>query len=254
MGLTDLHIHSTYSNDATTTVRGILRQAADIGLDVICITDHDQIRGSLEAREMASKYNMEAIPGVEVSTSEGHLLGLFIEKLPPPGLSMVDTLLRIGELGGIAIAPHPFNRLPSSLSMQAVIGVLTQPRVKRILKGIEVYNMGTQGFDAVVQKLSIYLPLAKIASSDAHVYWAIGAGKTEFPGVTAGDLREALENCTTVPIAYSGKFSAITYLSWMRRMTLRRLGFSSDSTSISRPVDTTRPKRDDAKIRSDKQG
>jgi predicted metal-dependent phosphoesterase TrpH len=231
MGLTDLHIHSIYSNDATTTVRGILRQAADMGLDVICITDHDQIRGSLEAREMASKYNIEAISGVEVSTSEGHLLGLFIEKLPPPGLSMVDTLLRIGELGGIAIAPHPFNRLPSSLSMQAVIGVLTQPRVKRVLKGIEVYNMGTQGFDAVVQKLSIYLPLARIASSDAHVYWAIGAGKTEFPGVTAGDLRDAL-----------------------RRMTLRKFGFTSDSTSISRPVDTRRRNQAASKMRGNKKG
>jgi predicted metal-dependent phosphoesterase TrpH len=249
MGLTDLHIHSTYSDDATTTVRGILRQAADIGLDVICITDHDQIRGSLEAREMASKYNMEAIPGAEVSTSEGHLLGLFIEKLPPPGLSVVETLLRIGEQGGIAIAPHPFNRLPSSLGMQSVIGVLTKPRAKGILKGIEVHNMGTQAFDALVQKLSVYLPLARVASSDAHVYWAVGAGRTEFPGITAGDLREALENCTTVPIPFAGKFSAVLYLSWVRRMVLRRLGFSSDSTSISRPVDTTRPKRDGIKIK-----
>jgi hypothetical protein len=114
--------------------------------------------------------------------------------------------------------------------------------------------MGTQGFDAVVQKLSIYLPLARIASSDAHVYWAIGAGKTEFPGVTAGDLREALENCTTVPIGYSGKFSALTYLSWMRRMTLRKFGFTSDSTSISRPVDTRRRNQAASKMRGNKKG
>jgi predicted metal-dependent phosphoesterase TrpH len=69
--------------------------------------------------------------------------------------------------------------------MEAVLGALTNPRAKGALKGIETHNMGTQNFDKIAQKLSIYLPLAKIASSDAHIYWAIGAGRTEFPGETA---------------------------------------------------------------------
>ena len=49
MGTADLHIHSTYSHDATTTVRAILKHASDVGLDVIAVADHDNIRGSLEA-------------------------------------------------------------------------------------------------------------------------------------------------------------------------------------------------------------
>jgi predicted metal-dependent phosphoesterase TrpH len=84
MGTADLHIHSTYSYDATTTVRAILKHASDVGLDVIAVTDHDDIRGSLEARELAPQYGIEAIPAVEISTKDGHLVALFVESLPPP--------------------------------------------------------------------------------------------------------------------------------------------------------------------------
>ena len=238
MGTADLHIHSTYSYDATTTVRAVLKQAADVGLNVIAVADHDEIRGSLEARELAPNYGIVSIPAVEVSTKEGHLVALFVETLPPAGLSLVDTLIHIGRLGGVAIAPHPFNNLPSSLSMESVVSALTNPRAKGVLKGIETHNMSTQSFDTVAQKLSVYLPLAKIASSDAHVYWAIGAGRTEFPGETAQDLRNALDQMTTVPIPYGEEFSPKAILSWARRMTLRKFGYASDSKSASQPINT----------------
>ncbi len=238
MGFADLHVHSIYSPDATSTVRAVLKQAADVGLSVIAVTDHDEIRGSLEAHELAPNYGIESIPAVEVSTKEGHLLALFVETLPPRGLTLIETLLYIGRLGGVAIAPHPFNHLPSSLSMQAVLGALTNPRAKAVLKGIETHNMATQAFDSIVQKLSIYLPLAKIAASDAHIYSAIGAGRTEFPGETAQDLRDALEKNTTIPIPYKEDFSTSAMLSWLRRMTLRMFGYASDSISASQPINT----------------
>lgn len=236
MGTADLHIHSIYSSDATTTVRAILKQASDAGLDVIAVTDHDEIRGSMEAQQLAPKYGIEVIPGAEISTKEGHLVALFINSLPPAGMSLTDTLLQIGRQGGIAIAPHPFNKLPNSLSMESVLGALTNPRAKSILKGIETHNMGTQNFDRIAQKLSIYLPLAKIASSDAHIYWAIGAGRTEFNGKTSNDLRAAIQTNTTVPIPYEEEFSARAVLSWVHRIALRRFGYASDSKSITTPI------------------
>lgn len=238
MGTADLHIHSIYSTDATTTVRAILKQAADVGLNVIAVTDHDEIQGSFEAQRLAPEYGLEAIPGAEVSTSEGHLVALFIKNLPPAGMSMVETLLDIGRQGGIAIVPHPFNNLPNSLSLEAVMGALANENAKVVIKGIETHNMSTQNFDKLVQKLAIFLPLAKLAASDAHVYWAVGAGRTQFPGKTAEDLRAALETNNTIPIPYQEEFSPRAVLSWVRRITMKRFGYASDSESITTPIQT----------------
>jgi len=138
------------------------------------------------------------IPAVEVSTKDGHLLALFIEKLPPVSLPLADTLRLVGDLGSIAVAPHPFNQFPGSLGLEHVVSVLTKTNLKNILRGIEVYNMSTQPFNQRVQRLSAYLPFSKTAGSDAHVYWAIGTGKTEFKGTRATDIKVALETGTTI--------------------------------------------------------
>ena len=240
MGLADIHIHSIYSYDATTTVRGILKQASNADLNVIAITDHDEIRGAFDARELGSQYGIEVIPGVEVTTKDGHLLGLFIEKIPPRDLSLEETLKIIGDLGGIAVAPHPFNQLPGSLSMDKVIGILNKPDVKNILRGIEVYNMTTQPFDSMVQKISSYLPFAKTAGSDAHVYWAIGTGKTQFNGTCAAELRTALETGATTALPYQEDLMRKYIFNWLRRITLRRLGYVSDHTSVTDSILTQR--------------
>jgi predicted metal-dependent phosphoesterase TrpH len=239
MGQADLHIHSVYSYDAATTVRAILKHAADVNLDVIAVTDHDDLRGSLEACQLAPRYGLEVIPAAEVLTREGHLLALFIKTLPPAGMSLSDTLLHIGRQGGIAILPHPFNNLPNSLQEESVFAALADARLKGVLKGIETHNMGTQSVNGTAQKLSIYLPLAKIAASDAHVYWAIGAARTEFPGKTAQDLRQALDSNLTIPIPYNEKFLPRGILSWLRYIFLRRLGYAVD-VRASQQVDTQR--------------
>jgi len=240
MGFADIHIHTIYSYDATTTVRGVLKQASSVGLNVIAITDHDEIRGAFDARELASQYDLEVIPGVEVTTKDGHLLALFVEKLPPRGLSLAETLLHIGELGGIAVAPHPFNQLPGSLSMDNVIRMLTRPELKEVLKGIEVYNMTTQPFDEKVQKLSAYLPFSKTAGSDAHVYWAIGTGRTEFQGKTTADLRVALESSKTIAHPYHADIMRKHLFNWLGRITLRQLGYVSHAAAAKERISTQR--------------
>lgn len=240
MGMADIHIHTIYSHDATTTVRGVLRQASTVGFDVIAITDHDDIRGAFDARELASQYNLEVIPGVEVTTKQGHLLALFIEKIPRRGLSLIDTLKIIRDLGGIAVAPHPFNQLPGSLSMNTVVSILGKLDLKNVLRGIEVYNMTTQPFDERVKKISAYLPFAQTAGSDAHVHWAIGTGKTEFRGKTAAELRIALEQGITIPHPYEKEIMWPYLFNWLRRITMRRFGFVSHSATMEEQVSTQR--------------
>src|SRR5205814_2331433 len=167
-------------------------------------------------------------------------LGLFIEKIPPRDLSLADTLEIIGDWGGIAVAPHPFNQLPGSLSMDKVIGILNKPDLKSVLRGIEIYNMTTQPFDEKVQKISSYLPFAKTAGSDAHVYWAIGTGTTEFEGTTAAELRTALENAKTIPHPYEEDLTRKYIFNWLRRITMRKLGYVSHSTASTENIITQR--------------
>jgi hypothetical protein len=75
MGRADIHIHSIYSIDGTDTVTEILEQATyHANLDVVAVTDHDDLRGALEARELSGKYGIDVVPGVELTTLEGHVL------------------------------------------------------------------------------------------------------------------------------------------------------------------------------------
>jgi predicted metal-dependent phosphoesterase TrpH len=236
MGNADIHIHSSYSHDGTTTVRAVLKQAASVGLDVIAISDHDVIRGSLAACDLAPQYGLQAIPAVEISTREGHLLALFVEQPIPAQAPLIETLLRIGDLGGIAIAPHPVNPLPHSLPLHALEEVMAHKAARKILKGYEVYNMGYEIFTQQVKALSAELPLARMASSDAHIHWTIGNGRTGFRGQTAEELRIAIEKRKTVPIPAPQHFTLRPILSWMGLVLLRRFGYVSDNLTPEEPI------------------
>jgi predicted metal-dependent phosphoesterase TrpH len=195
---------------------------------------------------LAPEYRLEAIPAVEVSSSEGHILALFIKKPIPAGRPLNETLLRIGGQGGIAVAPHPVNPLPKSLSMEALVGAVAHERARHVLKGIEVYTMGYQIFNRLAQKLSRWLPLAKTAGSDSHVYWTIGMGQTRFDGSTAADLRLALENMATTPVPAPTKFSLMPILGWLGHVTLRRFGIIAQNLYPDGPIIVQRVKLDPA--------
>ena len=76
MGLADLHLHTIYSYDGTASLPAVLSRAKQLGLDIIAITDHDEIAGALKALEIAPNYGVEVIPGIEITTAEGDLLAL----------------------------------------------------------------------------------------------------------------------------------------------------------------------------------
>jgi predicted metal-dependent phosphoesterase TrpH len=197
MGLADLHIHTIYSYDGTASVPAVLAQAKQVGLDVIAITDHDEVKGALKAFELAPQFGIEVIPGIEITTAEGDLLALFVTEKITPGLSLIETILKVGEAGGICIAPHPMARGAGmkSLSGPSIIRALDHPRTSRILMGIETYNATALDRESnlLAQKLWAECPeSAQVGNSDAHILRAIGTGATEFLGHTAADLLDAL--------------------------------------------------------------
>ena len=201
MGLADLHLHTIYSYDGTASLAAVLNRAKELGLDVIAITDHDEIAGALKALEMAPSYGVEVISGIEITTAEGDLLALFINEKVDAGLSLTETVLRVRELGGVCIAPHPMagGMGMKSLSARSILKALRNPQVADTLIGIETYN-GTS-IDRIsnhyANLLAGRLNIAKTGSSDAHIVDTIGFGATHFQGSSAADLLAALKNKTT---------------------------------------------------------
>jgi predicted metal-dependent phosphoesterase TrpH len=197
MGLADLHIHTIYSYDGTASVPAVLSRAKQIGLDVIAITDHDEIAGSLKALELAPKYGVEVIPAIEITTAEGDLLALNITQKISRDLPLIETILKVGELDGFCIAPHPMagGLGMKSLSAYSILRALRNADVARILIGIETFNATTidKMSNHYARILGNQLDLAQTASSDAHVVETIGLGVTEFEGHIAQDLINALK-------------------------------------------------------------
>ena len=229
MGLADLHIHTLHSWDGIHAVSAILRYAADhTSLNVIAITDHDEIAGAYEAIDLAPAYGIEVIPGSEISTAEGHLLALFLKERVSPGLSLAETVLRVGEQGGLCIVAHPMARGASSLSGEAIREALQAPGVADALVGIEAFNAGLFHSQSNAKALALAkaLPLAKVGNSDSHVLRTIGQGATLFAGKTAADLRAALEAKTTLVWASPRQTSGMAIVrSWLPLYLLRSAGW-----------------------------
>jgi len=200
LGKADLHIHSNYS-DGRPTVQEIFDYVEKhTDLDVIAITDHDTVQGAIEAQELIKnkKYRFEVIFGEEISSKEGHILGLFIKEKIDSGMSAHLTIKEIREQGGIAIAAHPFEHLryrePDGLTMDGV-GVMTLLKEKKNFHAIEIVNatptLGEENLRAAFVNRTLLLR-GETGSSDAHIVEAIGKGYTLFEGKTAEDLRGAL--------------------------------------------------------------
>jgi predicted metal-dependent phosphoesterase TrpH len=194
-------MHTIFSYDGTATVPAVLKHARQVGLDLIAITDHDEIRGALLAEELAPQYGIQVIPGVEITTSEGDLLALSIRKIIPAGLPLIETILRVGEQGGFCIAPHPMAATMGmkSLNAYSIRQALRHEEASRILIGIETYNATTLDREGNVAAriLAERMGVSQTGSSDAHVIETIGLGATEFPGTTLADLVSALWAGTT---------------------------------------------------------
>jgi len=238
MGLADLHIHTIYSWDGTCDVKAVLKRAAELGLDVIAITDHNEIRGGLEAQDLAPAYGVEVIPGSEVSTAEGHLLALFIQHNIPKGLSLEETLRWVADQGGCAIAAHPAARGMNSLTPEAIRRALAHPDLARILVGVEVFNAGLlhTRSNSTAQALADTLPVARVGSSDAHMFWMIGAGATLFSGRSAQDLRQALEARQTQPVSGQSFPRLNLLMAWLMRYALRTAGWVIGNPAPDRPL------------------
>jgi predicted metal-dependent phosphoesterase TrpH len=210
-GMADLHMHSTYS-DGVHPIEQMLAYAQEQSkLDVIAITDHNEIEGSLRARDLWAQgnYRFDFVVGEEVSTREGHLLGLFIEKLVPAGLSIERSIDLIHEQGGLAVIAHPLHPWFPDISCQKAVLDRIAAAKDVWLDGIETWNASFCGIyanGAAMQANRTRYGLAELGGSDAHTKISIGRGFTWFMGRSANELRTAIEQGQSAP---GGKFWSV---------------------------------------------
>ena len=185
----DFHTHTFFSPDSSSPPEEMIEAAKKKGIQGLAITDHNEIRGALRAIEYAKEKPFLIIPGIEVKTKEGDMLGLNVKKNIPKGLSAKETIKKIKEAGGIAILPHPFGLFQSFQGNLA--GLIKE------IDGIEVFNAsifgpGNKKALAFAQKHN----LAFTAGSDAHSPESLGLAYLEIPGenLSVAEVLEAIKN------------------------------------------------------------
>ena len=170
--LCDLHMHTEHSHDCAVPVGALLDYAEAQGLGAIAVTDHNVFRGAQEAVESARGRDLVVIPGEEIKTESGEVIGLFLEREIPRGMSMGDTIAAIREQNGVVYLPHPFDRLHT---------IPDAPTLHRHLAEIdvfEVYNARLlfEGFNDEALRFARKYNLTMGAGSDAHVLQGVGTG------------------------------------------------------------------------------
>ena len=197
LGTADLHLHTLASDGLIGACDLVDHVERNTDLDVIAITDHDEVSAALQAREWAERrrYRVQVVPGVEVSTRDGHLLALFIEERPPALNSAIRTADWVLNRGGLCVAPHPFTRWTHSLHSRAVDAAVRAG----VLAGVEVLNASLAGRASRPHALAFAARhgLAQIGASDAHMVVMVGLARTTFPGRTPSDVRAAIESATS---------------------------------------------------------
>jgi predicted metal-dependent phosphoesterase TrpH len=169
----DLHMHTSWSHDCSIDAGELVDHAEAEGLGAIAVTDHNVFGGALEAADYARGRELVVIPGEEIKTdSQGEVIGLFLEREIPRGLSFEDTIAAIREQGGLVYVPHPFDRMHSIPDPQTLHRSLAEIDV------LEVYNARLlfESYNDEALRFARKYNLTQGAGSDAHVLQGVGTG------------------------------------------------------------------------------
>ena len=203
--LADLHLHTNKSDGHLGPHQIVDLAVKARRINTIAITDHDKIQPAAEAKEYGLKYSLplDVVVGAEISTSDGHLLGLFLEHDVPSRNSAEWTIKEIHRQGGLAIAAHPLFKRVESFTEDNLRALMDNPDPEVHLDGYEVYNAGVNTYSdtANAEAKETYLKYegqmgAAIGSTDMH-YFIIGRGLTGYKG----ELHDAIKSRQTTVLS-----------------------------------------------------
>ena len=178
----DCHSHTMWSGDCTTTPDELAVAVTESAIDVLCITDHNQIAGAVR---LADELPCRVIVGEELRVGSGEIIGLFLSERLPQGVDLIEAVTRIRDQGGVVYIPHPFDPMRNCLKPQDIDLLVSQG----LVHGIEGKNSKTS-LASLNDKATAYgleHGLFVGAGSDAHVPNALGAGYLEMPDFDGPD-------------------------------------------------------------------
>jgi predicted metal-dependent phosphoesterase TrpH len=165
-----------WSGDSTTTPDEIADAVVESGIDVLCITDHNAIKGAVD---LIGKLSCRVIVGEELRTHVGEIIGLFLDERIPIGVQAEDAARAIRAQGGIVYIPHPYDPMRRNLSEPALDALIAAG----LVDAVEVINAKTslRSLNERAASTAASHGLGAGAGSDAHVPDAIGAAYVEMP-------------------------------------------------------------------------
>jgi hypothetical protein len=189
----DLHVHSRYSPDSGLALEEIAARVAALGLAGFAVTDHNTTAGHQELPTLREKFpRLLVVPGIEVSTVEGHLLAFGINRAPPVHRPLAETVGYIRDHGGEPVLSHPFRR------SHGVGGPVAEGADVNAIETRNGHNSGRA--NARANELAGRRGLGGTGGSDAHALRDVGRAFTEFrdPVTSLDDLLAALRSRRTV--------------------------------------------------------
>lgn len=182
----EFHCHTHYSVDSLVKPADLVAQARRIGLDRVAITDHNSIRGALEAQQLDPEL---VVIGEEIQTTRGELLAYFVTEEVPAGLSPQETLERLKSQGAVISVSHPFDPQRSGWSLQDLLFLVGQ------VDALEVFNSRclSAGMNRRAAEFARQHGLPGTVGSDAHSLVELGRSTLRLPPFqSAGGMRSAL--------------------------------------------------------------
>ena len=110
----DLHVHTNRSPDGSTPPEDLPAIAKQRGLDGYAITDHNILSSD-------SSNEILILPGMEISTRDGHVIGLGVPEAIPRGLQADETIRRIRDSGGVSIVAHPYDLFRPAVKLHNLV-------------------------------------------------------------------------------------------------------------------------------------
>ena len=192
----DFHIHTRFSRDSILTEERFIEKAIERGLTHVAVTNHNNVEGAIAVRDKVAELGLTdrltVILGEEVSTADGEVVGLFLTRTIPRGLSANETADEIHRQGGLVSIPHPFDPFRGSHIREGPLRNLAE--VGKI-DAVEIFNCRVtfQRHNQEAAEFAQRYGIPGIAASDSHSSFEVAMAFNALPAFeSAEQLKAAL--------------------------------------------------------------